>query len=90
MLLVGLWLLIRTHLCLLAVELLTTVESLCPSQCRFGTILVAMYLVVWDWLVLTAEPMLSCWSNLLLLFVSYYFLLSFLPWVGCVGLRASD
>ena len=29
--------------------------------------------------------MLSCWPNLLFLFVSYCFLFFFLPWVGCVG-----
>ena len=36
-----------------------------PSQCLFGTILVALYLMVWEWLVLRAEPMLSRWPNLL-------------------------
>ena len=48
-LLVVLWLLIGTSLRHLAVELLSTVEPLCPSQCLFGTNLVALYLMVWDW-----------------------------------------
>ena len=39
---------------------------------------------------LKAEPMLSCWPNQLFLFVSYNFLFSFLPWVGCVGFGSSD
>ena len=31
-----------------------------PSQCLFGTILVTLRLMVWDWRVSSAEPMLSC------------------------------
>ena len=79
-----LWLLIGTRLRLLTVELLSTIEPLCPSRCLFGMIMVALYLIVWDWLVLRAEPMLSGWPNLLFLFVSYNFLFFFLLWVGCV------
>ena len=89
LLLVVLWLLISTHLRLLAVELLSTVEPLCPSQCLFETILAALYLMMWDWRILRAEPMLSCWPNLLFIFVSNYFFF-FLPWVGCVWLGSSD
>ena len=37
-----------------------------------------------------AEPMLSCWHDLLFLFVSYCFIFFFLPWVGCVGLGSLD
>ena len=37
-----------------------------------------------------AEPMLSCCSNLLFLFVSYYFLFIFLPWADCERLGSSD
>ena len=44
---------------LIAVELLSTVEPLCPSECHFGTILVTLYLIVLDKLVFRAEPMLS-------------------------------
>ena len=33
-------------------------EPLCPSQCLFVTILVALYLMVCDWRALRAEPML--------------------------------
>ena len=64
---------------------------MCPSQCLFGKILVTMCLMVhmWDLRVLRVEPMLSCWPNLLFLFVSY-FLILFLPWFGFVGLRFSD
>ena len=38
-----LWLLIGTYLRLLAVELLSTAEPLCPSRCLFGTILVTLF-----------------------------------------------
>ena len=64
-----LWLLIGTRLHLLAVELPSTVEPLCPSQCLFRTILVTLYLMVWDWRILRAEPMLSCCPNLVFIFV---------------------
>ena len=37
-----------------------------------------------------ANPMLSCWPNLIFLFVSHYFLFFNLPWVGCLGLGSSD
>ena len=47
-------------------------------------------LMVFHWPILRAEPILSSWPNLLFLFVSYYFLFFFLPWVGCVGLGSSD
>ena len=69
-LLVVLWLLIGTLLRLLVVGLLSIVEALCPSRCLFGTILVTLCLMVWDWLVSRAEPMLSCWHDLLFLFLS--------------------
>ena len=87
-LLVVLWLLIGTHLRLLAIELISTVEPLCPSQCVFGTNSVSQCLMVSDWQVSRAEPMLSCWHNLLFIFVAFYFFL-FLPWVGA-GLGSSD
>ena len=60
-LLVVLWLLIG---------LLSISEALCPSLCLFGTILVTLCLMVWDWRVSRAEPMLSCWHDLLILFLS--------------------
>ena len=66
------------------------VEPLCLSHCLSGTISVTLYLMVWDWRVLRAEPMLSCWPNLLFLFVSNYFLFFFLPWVDCVGSWSPD
>ena len=77
-LLVVLWLLIGIRLHLLAVELLSTAEPLCPSRRLFGTISVILCLMVWDWRVLRAEQMLSCWPNLLFIFV-YYCFLFFLP-----------
>ena len=47
-------------------------------------------LMVWDWRVSAAEPMLSCWHDLLFFFVSYCSIFFFLPWVGCVGLGSLD
>ena len=85
-----LWLLRGTRLRFLAVKILSSAEPLCLSQCLFGTILVILCLMVWDWLVLRAEKMLSYWPNPRFLFVSYYFLFFFLQWVGCVGLGSSD
>ena len=89
-LLVVLWLLIGTRSRLLVVGLLSVAEALYPSLCLFGTILVTLRLMVWDWRVSRAEPMLSCWHDLPFLFVSYCFIFSFLPWVGCVGLGYLD
>ena len=81
---VVLWLLIFACSRLRAVELLRTAKPLCSSQCLFETIIVC--LMLWDWRLLRAEPLLSFWPNLLFLFVSNYFLIFFLSWVGCVGL----
>ena len=55
-----LWLLIGTRLRLLVLGLLSFAEPLCPSRCLFRTILVTLCLMVWDWRVSKAEPMLSC------------------------------
>ena len=65
---VVLWLLIGTRSRLLVVGLLGIAEPLCPSRCLFGTFLVTLCLMVWDWRVSRAEPMLSCWHDLLFLF----------------------
>ena len=47
-------------------------------------------LMVWDWRVSRAEPMLSCWHDLLFLFWLLLFYL-FLPSMGCcVGLGSLD
>ena len=68
-LLVVLWLLICTRSRLIVVGLLSIAEPLCPSRCLCGTIFkVTLCLMVWDWRVSRAEPMLSCWHDLLLLF----------------------
>ena len=56
----GPWLLIDTRSRLLIVGLLGIAEPLCPSWCPFGTIFVTLCLMVWDWQVSRAEPMLSC------------------------------
>ena len=64
--------------------------GLCPSQCPHETILMALCLMVWHWRVFSAEPMLSCWTNLLFFCILYYFLFFFLPRAGCVGLWSSD
>ena len=45
------------------------------------TILVTLCLMVWDWRVSRAEPMLSCWHDLLFLFYLLLFYL-FLPSMG--------
>ena len=64
---VVLWLLIGTRSRLLVVGLVSITEALCSSLCLFGTILVTLCLMVWDWRVSRAEPMLSCWHDLLIL-----------------------
>ena len=80
-LLVVPWLLIGTRSRLLVLGLLSIAEALCPSLCLFGTILVTLCLMVWDWLVSRAESMLSCWHDLLFLFCLLLFHL-FLPSMG--------
>ena len=80
-LLVVLWLLIGTRSRLLVVGVLSIAEALCPYLCLFRTILVTLCLMVWDWRVLRAEPMLSCWHDLLSLFCLLLFYL-FLPSMG--------
>ena len=87
---VVLWLIICTRLRLLAVELISKTEPFCHSQCFFGTIFTSMCLTMCDLGVLRTELVISCWLNLLFLFVSYYFLFFFLKWVGCVGLGSWD
>ena len=56
-------------------------RSLCPSLCLFEMILVTLCLMVWTLWVSRAEPMLSCWHNLLFLFCLLLFYL-FLPSMG--------
>ena len=80
-LLVVLWFLIGTRSGLIVVGLLSIAEALCPSRCLFGTILVTPCLMVWDWRVSRAEPMLFCWDDLLILFCLLLFYL-FLPSMG--------
>ena len=86
-LLVVLWLLIDTHSRLLVVGLLSIVEDLCPYLCLFETILVTLCLMVCDWQVLRAEPMLFCWHDLLSLFclLLFYLFLPSMGWLCGVG-----
>ena len=62
-------LLIGTRSRLLVVGLHSIAEPLCSSLCLFGTILVTVCLMVWDWQVSRSEPLLSCWHDLLFLFL---------------------
>ena len=83
LLLVVLWLLMGTRSRLLVVGLLIIAEPLCPSRCLFGTFLATLCLMVWDWRVSRAEPMLSCWQDLLFL---WCLLLFYLPHSSFHGL----
>ena len=94
-LLVVLWLLIGTRSRLLVVGLLSIAEAMCPSLCLFGMILVTLCLMVWDWRVSRAEPMLSCWHDLLFRFclLLFYLFLPSMGWlcgVGVFGLIVSS
>ena len=83
-------LLIGTRSRLRVVGLLSITEALCPSLCLFGTILVTLCLMVWDWRVSRAEPMLSCWHDLFFLFCLLLFYL-FVPSMGWLcGLGSLD
>ena len=84
-LLVVLWLLIGTRL--LVVGLLSIPESLCPSQCLFGTILVTH---VFDGVGLAgfkrrANAFLLAWSALSLLLHLFYLFLPSMGWLCGVG-----
>ena len=90
-LLVVLWFLMAARLRLHVVGLLSIAEGLCPSLCLFGTVLVTLGLMVWDWRVSRAESMLSFWHDLLFLvclLLFYLFLpsMGWLCWVGVFGL----
>ena len=87
-LLLVLWLLIGTRSRLLVVGLLSIAEPLCPSRCLFGTILVTLCLMLRDWRVSTAEPMLSCCHDLLFLFclLLFYLFLFSMGWLCSVGI----
>ena len=82
-LLVVLWFLIGTRSRLLVVGLLSIAEALC----LFETILVTLCLMVWDWRVSRAEPILSCWLDLLFLFylLLFYLFLPSMGWLCGVG-----
>ena len=76
-----LWSHIGSLMRFLAAEPRSTAGNLFPSQCPSGTILLALYSMVWDRLVSRAGPMLFYWPKLLYPYciVFYYFLLSLLP-----------
>ena len=82
-----LWLLIGTRSRLFVVGLLSISEALWPSLCLFRAILVTMCLMVWDWRVSRAEPILSCWHDLLFLLclLLFYLLLPSMCWLCGVG-----
>ena len=86
-LLVVLWLFIGTRSRLFVIGLLVIAEALRPSLCLFGTNLVTLCLMVWDWRVSRAEQMLSCWHNLLFLFclLLFYLFLPSMGWLCGVG-----
>ena len=71
-----LWSHIGTLVHRLAAEPCSTAELLFSSRCPSGTILLTPYLMVWDWRVSRAGPMLLCWPKLL---YPYYSLLLFFP-----------
>ena len=79
-------------------------HSFAPASCRnsqylrtfvrlsaslWNGFIVTLYLMAWDWRVLRAEPTLSCWHNLLFIFV-YYCFLFFLPYMGWLCLVGSS
>ena len=86
-LLVVHWLLTGTRSCLLVVGFLSITEPFCPSRCLFGMILVILCSMVWDWRASRAEPMLSCWHDLLFLFclLLFYLFLPSMGWLCGVG-----
>ena len=56
-----------------------------PSLCLFGTILVTLCLMVWDWRVSISEPMLSCWHELFFCLILFYLLIPSMGWLCRVG-----
>ena len=78
---------IVTHSSLLIVGLLRIAEALCPSRCLFRTILVTLFLMVWNWRVSRAKPMLSCWHDLLFVFclLLFYLFIPSMGWLCGVG-----
>ena len=66
-----------TRLSLLAVELISIALPLCPYQHLYGTIFMTLCLMMRELRGLRAEPMLFCWSNLLLIFVFLSFFFNF-------------
>ena len=60
-----LWSHIGTHMHCFAEEHSSTAGLLFPSQCPSGTILLTPCLMVWDWQVSRAGPMLFYWPKLL-------------------------
>ena len=86
-LLMVLWLLIGTRSRLLVVGLLSFAKPVCPSRYLFGTILVTLCSMVWDWRVSRVKPMLPGWHDLLFLWclLLFYLLLPSMSWLCRVG-----
>ena len=77
----------------LAAEPSSTAGLSLPFQCPSGTIFLTTYLMVWDWRVSRAGPMLLYWPNdSIPTIVFYYFtrFSCFCLYVGIVGLGYSD
>ena len=72
---VMLWLHIGTLMHHLAAEPCSTAGVLLPFRCPSGTILLTPFLMVWDWRVSRAGPLLLYWPKLL--YPYYSLLLSF-------------
>ena len=97
---VVLWSHIGTLMHHLTAEPCSTAGLLFPSRCPSGMILLTAYLMVWDWRVSRAGPMLFYWPKMLCPFYNlllFFFLLYFLSigWycgagvfglIGCISL----
>ena len=82
---------ICTNLGILVVELFSTATLLCPSQNLYGTILMPLCLIVWNWRVLKVYPMPSYWPNLVFivfLFLTTFYFFSSVGWL--FDIRVSD
>ena len=66
----GFWSHIGILMFFLVTEHGCTAGSLFSSQCPYGTILLTMYSMMWDWRVSRSGPILFYWSKLLDPFLS--------------------
>ena len=75
----------------LAAKLSSTTGFLLPSQCLWGTILVTLYSMLWDWQVLRTGLMFFYWPKLLDPFLSctVFPFSAFFPLVGTLEQMSS-